>query len=42
MPTKEQLTLDLKNLKTWVFVDKKYNVSDNAVRKWAKKYGLSI
>lgn len=42
MPTKEQLTLDLKNLKTWVSVGKKYNVSDNAVRKWAKKYGLSI
>jgi DNA-binding transcriptional regulator YiaG len=34
-PSNEQLRDDLKNL-SYVAVGKKYNVSDNAVRKWEK------
>ncbi len=30
---------DIENL-SWVAIGKKYGVSDNAVRKWAKKYGI--
>ena len=37
-PPKEQLLKDLVELKYWVQVGKKYGVSDNAVRKWAKFY----
>jgi transposase len=29
---------DLKILKSFVQVGKKYNVSDNTIRKWIKKY----
>lgn len=38
-PTKEQLQREM-FFTTWVDLGKKYGVSDNAVRKWAKKYGL--
>lgn len=39
-PSKEQLAEDMKTM-TWVAMGKKYgNVSDNAVRKWAKGYNL--
>lgn len=38
-PSKEQLKLEISN-SSWVFLGKKYGVSDNAVRKWAKRYGL--
>jgi hypothetical protein len=38
-PTKEQLTSDLL-AGTWVGTGRKYGVSDNAVRKWARSYGL--
>jgi hypothetical protein len=38
-PTKEQLTEDIKQ-NSWVALGRKYNVSDNAVRKWARSYGL--
>lgn len=29
---------DIKELKTYVAVGKKYNVSDNCIRKWIRKY----
>lgn len=38
-PTKEQLIEDISNL-SWVAIGKKYGVSDNGARKWAKRYGL--
>lgn len=38
-PTKEQLAEDINNL-SWTAIGKKYGVSDNATRKWARKYGL--
>ena len=31
---------DFKELKSFVQVGLKYNVSDNAVRKWCKLYGI--
>lgn len=39
-PDKETLLQDFKELKTYVAVGKKYNVSDNAVRKWLKYYNI--
>jgi transposase-like protein len=38
-PSKEELSNMIENM-TWVAIGKKYGVSDNAVRKWAKKYKL--
>jgi hypothetical protein len=38
-PNKDELISDIKNL-SWVAIGKKYKVSDNAVRKWARKYGI--
>lgn len=38
-PTKEQLAAEIDSM-SWVAIGRKYNVSDNAVRKWAKYYGL--
>ena len=38
-PDKENLQ-NMINTMTWIEIGKQYNVSDNAVRKWAKKYGL--
>jgi len=32
----------MKNIKSFRGIGKKYGVSDNAVRKWFKKYNLSI
>ena len=40
-PTKEQLELDMQSL-PMIHVGAKYGVSDNAVRKWAKTYGLIV
>ena len=37
-PSLSQLTEDLKKLGTYVQVGIKYNVSDNCIRKWIKKY----
>lgn len=37
-----QLLLDFKELKNFLQVGKKYNVSDNAIRKWCKLYGFPI
>lgn len=36
--TLEELENDIKELKTYVAVGKKHNVSDNCIRKWIKKY----
>ena len=38
-PTKEQLVEDMKTL-SWVALGKKYGVSDNGARKWARSYKL--
>ena len=38
-PTPEQLQEDISNM-TWVAMGKKYSVSNNAVKKWARKYNL--
>jgi protein-arginine kinase activator protein McsA len=38
-PTKIELQHDLEKY-SWAAIGRKYNVSDNAVRKWAKKYEL--
>lgn len=38
-PSKEQLEIEISN-SSWVSLGKKYGVSDNAVRKWARRYGL--
>jgi len=38
-PTKEQLINDIKEM-SMVKVGKKYNVSDNAIRKWCKWYNI--
>jgi len=40
IPTKEGLIESFRQLKSFVQVGKKYNVSDNAVRKWCRKYGV--
>jgi len=40
-PTKEIIEQEIKN-NTMVDLGKKYNVSDNAVRKWCKSYGIDI
>ena len=37
-PSLEELKEDFKTLKSYVNVGKKYNVSDNAIRKWIKSY----
>ena len=39
-PSVLELINDFKELKSFVKVGKKYNVSDNAVRKWCKVYKL--
>lgn len=39
-PTKEQLELDFIQLKSFVKIGNKYQVSDNAVRKWCIQLGL--
>lgn len=39
-PTKEVLKSLMDSKSTWRAIGKRYGVSDNAVRKWAKSYGL--
>jgi hypothetical protein len=39
-PPKEQLIKDLKEYKNWCAIGRKYGVTDNSVRKWAKKYNI--
>lgn len=41
-PSLEQINLDYDNLKSWIKVGKKYNVSDNVIRKWIKAYNKVI
>lgn len=38
-PTKEQLAEDIKTM-SFVAIGKKYSVTDNCIRKWARGYGL--
>lgn len=38
-PSKEELAEEIKQL-SWVAIGRKYGVSDNAVRKWARNYDL--
>jgi len=38
-PSKDILQEDL-TVMTWVAVGRKYNVSDNTIRKWSKSYGI--
>jgi Zn finger protein HypA/HybF involved in hydrogenase expression len=41
-PSYNELANDFKELKSFVRVGEKYNVSDNAVRKWAKLYQMEL
>lgn len=38
-PSKQQLKKDMESM-SWLAIGRKYGVSDNAVRKWARKYDL--
>lgn len=40
-PSIEQLKEDIDNL-TWVAIGKKYGVSDNAIKKWARSYKILL
>lgn len=40
IPSKNDLILDFKKLRTFTSVGRKYSVSDNAIRKWCKKYEI--
>lgn len=39
-PTREQLSDLIESLRNWCAIGRMYGVSDNAVRKWARAYGL--
>ena len=41
-PSKQQLEQDLISIKHFTRIGKKYEVSDNAVRKWCKSYNISM
>jgi uncharacterized protein YjcR len=38
-PNKEELQKLIDNY-SWVYIGKLYNVSDNAIRKWARNYKI--
>ena len=38
-PSKQELKKEIEN-NSWLALGRKYGVSDNAVRKWARAYGL--
>jgi hypothetical protein len=38
-PSKEVLALEIKN-NSWLAISRKYGVSDNAIKKWARRYDL--
>lgn len=40
-PTKEELVLAMSEERSWLALGRRYSVSDNAVRKWARGYGLT-
>lgn len=42
IPSKEDLEQDMPTLGSVVQVGRKYGVSDNAVRKWLRKYSLPL
>jgi hypothetical protein len=42
IPSKSQLVKDKQELRSFCAVGRKYNVSDNAVRKWFRKYNLPL
>ena len=42
VPSKRQLVQDRKRLHSFCAIGRKYGVSDNAVRKWFKKYNLPL
>lgn len=39
-PLKEQLEKDIQEINNWSALGRKYSVTDNTVRKWARGYGL--
>ncbi len=41
-PNKEDLEKDIKELKYFTRIGKKYGVSDNTVRKWCKTYNINL
>ena len=40
-PSKKELEGDIE-IMSWLAIGRKYGVSDNAVRKWAKRYGIPL
>jgi uncharacterized protein YjcR len=40
-PTKEELKQMIETM-SWVAIGKKYNVSDNSIRKWAIQYKIKF
>ena len=42
LPSKEELLLQLKEVGSLVGLGRKYGVSDNAIRKWLKKYEIDF
>ena len=42
IPSKHQLASDREKLHSFCAIGRKYNVSDNAVRRWFKKYNLPL
>jgi len=40
-PTKDELTLLIKEVNNWSELSRRFGVSDNAIRKWAKRYGIN-
>lgn len=41
-PSREELEAEMRIVGNWCALGQKYGVSDNAVRKWAKRYGLNL
>jgi len=39
-PSKAKLKREIQEIGNWCAIGRKYKVSDNAVRKWARQYGL--
>ena len=40
IPDRNQLIVDIDNLKSNIQIGKKYGVSDNTIKKWKTKYNL--
>lgn len=41
-PSREHLWAHMRELRNWCALGRLYGVSDNAVRKWARRYGLDL